>query len=154
MRRALLVIAILVVLAGAWREASSQVVSKTWILQNGATAASTGTVAHVYGYTLATVQIVFPTGTSSPHVVVQFQQSMNNIHYVSLPCSPVSGAADHSGVSVTPTSAATADLFWRCNITGAYWFRTEITSFTGGGSVSIFAVIMSGTPAVISRLDI
>lgn len=115
---------------------------RTYILQNAATATGGGTVAHALGYTVATVQVTVPTG-ASPHFTVEFEQSLNNVHYTATRCTPLSGGAAHTGVTVTPASAATAALHWRCNVTGSLWFRSRITSYTGGGAVTVYATLMS-----------
>jgi hypothetical protein len=136
-------------LAMAGREASSQGIAKTWILQSAATTASTGTVAHVAGFTVATVQIVVPTG-ASPAATVVFQTSLNNTHYTNVRCLPVSGNTAHVSVKFTPANVGIADLQWRCNVSGSYWFRTDLREFSGPGSVSVFGIMTSGDPQVSS----
>lgn len=146
MKRLYVVLGLLLLILAS-REAASQGVAKTWILQNAATAASTGTVAHVAGYTVATVQIVVPTG-ASPTATVAFQQSMNDIHYTAIRCLPTDGTSAATSVSFTPANIGSAALQWRCNISGAYWFRANITVLTGPGSVSVFGIMTSGDPQV------
>ena len=115
---------------------------KTYLLQDAATATGGGTVAHAIGFIWATVQIVIPTG-ASPSAVLQFEQTLNRIHYTATLCRPLSGNARHSGVSITPANASTADLHWRCDVSGAHGFRVNITSYTGAGAITVYAVLTS-----------
>ena len=149
MKRFVSVLTGLIILAMAYLEAGSQGVARTWILQNLATAASTGTVAHVAGFTVATVQIIVPAG-NSPAATVVFQQSMNDIHYASTRCIPTDGSSAHTSVTFTPANVGTQPLLWRCNISGAYWFRTQVQYFSGPGSVSVFGIMTAGDPQVSS----
>ena len=123
---------------------------KTYILQDAATATGGGTVAHTLGFAWATVQIVIPTG-ASPHAVLQFEQTLNRVHYTATRCRPLSGKALHSGVSITPASASTADLHWRCDVSGAHGFRVRITSYTGAGAVTVYSVLtLNGVAATMA----
>lgn len=126
-----------------WIGYAQTVPTRTYVLQNAAASAVGGTVAHALGFTTVAVQIVVPAG-SSPHFVIQFQQSLNAAHWTATLCNPLNGAAAHSGVSVTPAAAPTAPLHWRCNITGAVWFRSAITSYAGAGHVTAYAVLIGG----------
>ena len=130
------------------QQAWAQATTRTYILQNAATANGAGAVAHAAGFSLATVQIVIPAG-SSPIFTIQFEQSLNDIHYVATLCMPHVAGMWHNGVSVTPALAAAAvppSLFWRCNIAGAQWFRARLLNYTGGtpaGTVTVTTILTS-----------
>jgi len=122
--------------------ASAQLPVRQYVLQNAATTAVGGTVAHVSGFTLAAVQLFVASG-SAPHAIVTFEQALAESHYGAAICTPVSGGAAHTGVSITPLSAPTANLYWRCNVSGSNWFRARITSISGG-QLSIYATVLPG----------
>ena len=127
------------------QQAWAQATTRTYILQNAATANGAGAVAHAAGFSLATVQIVIPTG-SSPIFTIQFEQSLNDTHYVATLCMPHVAGMWHNGVSVTPATAGTASLLWRCNISGAQWFRARLLNYTGGspaGTVTVTTILTS-----------
>ena len=120
--------------------AAAQLPARAYLLQHAATSTGGGNVAHAFGYTLATVQIVVPTG-ASPHAGVQFEQSLNDVHYTATLCTPLSGGPAHTGITFTPASVGTAALHWRCNVTGAFWFRARIIQYTGAGAVTVYGVL-------------
>lgn len=130
--------------------ARAQVATRSWILQSAATTAVGGTVAHASGFTLAAVQLFVPSG-STPHAVVQFEQALTDTHYTASLCTPLNGTVAHSGVSITPAGVGTAALHWRCNVSGATWFRARIVSISGG-SLTIYAALMSGGTHTAARL--
>lgn len=117
------------------RSASAQFLTRPYILQNAATAAGGGTVAHVGGFSLMNVQVVNGTG-ASPVFVVQFEQSLNDIHYTATLCYPL-----HAGAGVT---TASAPGHWRCNVSGSLWFRARLTSYVGAGPITVYGVLMAG----------
>ena len=122
--------------------ASAQLPVRQYVLQNAATTAVGGTVAHVSGFTLAAVQLFVASG-SAPHAIVTFEQAITDPPYTASLCTPLSGGAAHSGVSITPLISASVSLHWRCNVTGSNWFRARITSISGG-QLSIYATVLPG----------
>ena len=124
---------VLLATALAW----AQVPTKSYVLLSGATSTTTGLVAHASGYTLATVQVVLPAG-ATPTFTLQFEQSLNDLHYTATLCGPV-GSTSTTGVASVNTAG-----IWRCNIAGAPWFRTNLTDYSGPGSVSSFVVLTVG----------
>ena len=131
--------------------ASGQVPTKSYVLLSGATSTTTGLVAHASGYTLATVQVVLPAG-ATPTFTLQFEQSLNDLHYTATLCGPV-GSTSTTGVATVNTGG-----IWRCNIAGAPWFRTNLTDYSGPGSVSSFVVLTvgdvgTGFPPIITTTE-
>lgn len=137
-RASLLALAVLLVAVTA----HAQLPVRQYVLQNGATTAAGGTVAHVAGFTLAAVQLFVASG-SAPHAVVTFEQALSTTHYGALTCTPTDGTTPHTGVSIMPNNSATVPLYWRCNVSGANWFRARIVSISGG-QLSIYTTILPG----------
>ena len=122
--------------------AHGQLPVRQYVLQNGATTAVGGTVAHASGFTTAAVQIFIASG-ASPHAVIVFEQALTATHFTAGLCNPINGGASHSGGSIMPNNSATVALHWRCNITGAHWFRARI-DLISGGQVSVYASLLPG----------
>lgn len=122
--------------------AEAQLPTRQYVLQNAATTAVGGNVAHVSGFTVAAVQLFIASG-SAPHAVVVFEQALTATHYTAGICNPIAGGASHSGVSIMPNNSATVALHWRCNITGANWFRARIDSISGG-QLSVYTTLLPG----------
>lgn len=125
--------------------AEAQLPARQYVLQNGATTAVGGNIAHASGFTTAAVQIFIASG-SAPHAIIVFEQALSATHFAAGLCNPIDGGASHSGVSIMPSNSATVVLSWRCNITGANWFRTRIASISGG-QVSVYATLLPGGSA-------
>lgn len=125
--------------------AEAQLPIRQYVLQNAATSAVGGTVAHVSGFTVAAVQIFIASG-SAPHAIIVFEQALSATHYTAGLCNPIDGGASHSGVSIMPNNSATVALSWRCNVTGANWFRARLHSISGG-QVSVYATLLPGGSA-------
>ena len=111
----------------------AQLPVRTYILQNAAAANGGGTVAHALGYSIANVQVVIPTG-ASPTFTVNFEQSLNDIHYTATLCNPLTAALH--------VSSTTATGQWWCDITGSLWFRARVSGYTGPGSVTVLTSLM------------
>jgi len=122
--------------------ASAQLPVRQYVLHNARTSAAAGNVAHASGFTLAAVQLFVASG-SAPHAIVTFEQALVDSHYSAALCTPVSGGAAHSGVSIMPSNSASVSLHWRCNVSGSNWFRARINAISGG-QLSIYATLLPG----------
>lgn len=132
MRRFACVAVVWLLLAG---QALAQFATGRILLQNAAAANGNGTAASTAGYSMIGLQIVVPTG-ASPTYTINFEQSLNENHYVAALCLPSTNA--------DPASSAATTGVWRCNVSGTSSFRARVSGYTGPGAVTVIGLLMAG----------
>ena len=112
-------------------------VSQELVFQDGATAIGNGTVVDVSGY-----NSLMATLTSTGSAVIQFEYSMDDVSWVSLPGQIIQNTG--ANISLNTSLTITSTTFIRFNIVGLKYVRFRISTYTSG-VIGVSAVGSTGS---------